>query len=305
MQEVFVDYINYIGGLKNYSRNTISAYEKNLSMFETWLQKNDADIFKLTANDVRVFISELANEKLSPATINQVLSTIRGFYDFAVRFKLAKINPAAQIKNIKLAERLPNFLFADEMNRFCKSPDSENNLWQARDKAIFSCLYSSGCRVSELVNLNLKDLSIDFKSAIVFGKGSKERKVFFADFAVQVLKTYMLERKTLLDTLQNIKEPALFLNQKGKRLTSRGVEYIISRYVEATGSYKKITPHTFRHSFASMLVTKGLDIRMVQELLGHASISTTQKYTHVTSEQLQNLYHSSHPHGAIVHEEIK
>lgn len=305
MQEVFVDYINYIGGLKNYSRNTISAYEKNLSMFETWLQKNDADIFKLTANDVRVFISELANEKLSPATINQVLSTIRGFYDFAVRFKLAKINPAAQIKNIKLAERLPNFLFADEMNRFCKSPDSENNLWQARDKAIFSCLYSSGCRVSELVNLNLKDLSIDFKSAIVFGKGSKERKVFFADFAVQVLKTYMLERKTLLDTLQNIKEPALFLNQKGKRLTSRGVEYIISRYVEATGNYKKITPHTFRHSFASMLVTKGLDIRMVQELLGHASISTTQKYTHVTSEQLQNLYHSSHPHGAIVHEEIK
>ena len=132
MQEVFVDYINYIGGLKNYSRNTISAYEKNLSMFETWLQKNDADIFKLTANDVRVFISELANEKLSPATINQVLSTIRGFYDFAVRFKLAKINPAAQIKNIKLAERLPNFLFADEMNNFCKAPDGENNFWQAK-----------------------------------------------------------------------------------------------------------------------------------------------------------------------------
>lgn len=305
MQEVFIDYLHYIAGLKNYSQHTIAAYEKNLSVFENWIQKNDLQVFELTANDMHMFVAELAHEKLSPATINQVLSTIRGFYEFAVRFKLTKVNPAAQIKNIKQNQRLPNFLFADEMAAFCKSPEGEKHVWQARDKALFMCLYSSGCRISELVHLNVKDISSDYKSAIVFGKGSKERKVFFADFAVAALREYLLERKALLDTMQNKKEPAVFLNQKGGRLTARGVEYIIGRYVESTGSYKKITPHTFRHSFASMLVAKGLDIRIVQELLGHASISTTQKYTHVTSEQLQNLYHASHPHGAIVHEERK
>lgn len=294
----FTDYLNYIAGLKNYSQNTVSAYEKNLIFFENWIIKNELNVFEIKANDLHIFVAELSSEKLSPASINQILSTIRGFYNFATRFKLTKNNPAKQIKNIKMPERLPNFLFNDEMLEFCKSPDGENNLWAARDKAIFTSLYSTGCRISELVNLNLKDFSSDYKVAIVLGKGKKERKVFFADFAIKNLKEYLIERKVLLDTMQNKKQVAVFLNQNGGRLTTRGVEFIVQRYIETNASYKKISPHTFRHSFASMLVSKGVDIRMVQELLGHSSISTTQKYTHVTSEQLQNLYHSSHPHGA-------
>lgn len=297
MNKNFIDYLNYITGLKNYSENTTVAYKNNLAVFEKWLEENNLKLFKVDANDLHIFVAYLSEKDFSPASINQMLSTIRGFYNFAVRFKLIKINPAQQIKNIKLPETLPNFLFNDEMLDFCKAPEGEKNLWTARDKAIFVSLYSTGCRISELVSLNLKDFSNDLKSAIVLGKGSKERKVFFANFAVTTLKEYLLERKILLDKKQNKKVQAVFLNQQGERITARGVEYIIDYYLKVNSNYKKITPHTFRHSFASMLLAKGLDIRMVQELLGHESISTTQKYTHVTSEQLQALYRSAHPHG--------
>lgn len=299
MNKNFEDYLNYIAGLKNYSENTSLAYKNNLSLFENWLIENRVEVFKVTANDLHIFVAFLSEKDFSPASINQMLSTLRGFYNFAVRFKLCKNNPAEQVKNIKLAESLPNFLFNDEMLDFCKAPEGKKNLWPARDKAIFMSLYSTGCRISELVNLNIKDFSNDLKTAIVLGKGSKERKVFFADMAVRLLKEYLIERKTLLDKQGEKKQEAVFINQQGTRITARGVEYIINYYLTVSGNYKKITPHTFRHSFASMLLAKGLDIRMVQELLGHSSISTTQKYTHVTSEQLQALYHAAHPHGRV------
>lgn len=297
MNNNFIDYLNYISGLKNYSENTKVAYKNNLGVFENWIEQNNLKCFELDTNDLHMFVAFLSKNNFSPASINQMLSTLRGFYSFAFRFKLTKTNPAQQIKNIKLAEKIPSFLFNDEMLDFCNAPENEKNLWTARDKAIFMSLYSTGCRISELVNLNLNDFSNDLKSAIVFGKGSKERKVFFADFAVNVLTKYLDERKILLVKNKNKKAQAVFLNQKGNRITAKGVEYIIDFYLNTNSNYKKITPHTFRHSFASMLLAKGLDIRMVQELLGHESISTTQRYTHVTSEQLQALYKVAHPHG--------
>lgn len=299
MNKEFEDYLQYITGLKNYSEHTQLAYKNNLLLFEKWLEENSLNVFSIKSNDLHIFVAFLSERDFSPASINQILSTLRGFYSFAVRFKLCTVNPADQVKNIKLAETLPNFLFNDEVLNFCKAPEGEKNLWTARDKAIFISLYSTGCRISELVGLDMDDFSNDLKTAIVFGKGSKERKVFFADAAVSLLKKYLLERKLLLDKLQEKKQAAVFINQLGGRITARGVAYIIDYYLNVTETYKRITPHTFRHSFASMLLAKGMDIRMVQELLGHADISTTQKYTHVTSEQLQALYHSAHPHGSV------
>ncbi|MBQ7611731.1 MAG: tyrosine-type recombinase/integrase [Spirochaetaceae bacterium] len=296
MNKNFEEYLVYISGLKNYSENTLLAYKNNLCLFEKWLEENEENVFLLTGQDILSFIASLSYKNFSPATVNQILSTIRGFYDFAVRFKMCDLNPTDTVKNIKLNQNIPDFLFTDEMIAFCNSPNENQKLWEKRDKALFASLYSTGCRVSELISLNVKDLANDFTSAIVWGKGNKERKVFFAQFSVRFLKDYLIEREQILKTFQK-KENALFINRRGNRLTVRGVQYIINRYAEFTGTYKRISPHTFRHSFASTLLAKGMDIRIVQELLGHASISTTQKYTHVTSEQLRNLYRDAHPHG--------
>lgn len=296
MEKNFTDYLNYVSGLKNYSENTVFAYKNNLSLFDEYLSDNRLAVFDVTTNDIRIFIARLAKSGHSPASLNQLLSTVRGFYDYAVRFKLTDSNPAISVKNIKLAERLPNFLFNSEMVNFFESTENDKHLWPERDKALFTCLYSTGARVSELVSLKICDLSGDYSSAIVLGKGSKERKVFFAEFAVENLNLYLNSRELLLKKLHK-QTDSLFINQQGTQLTARGVQYIIDYYVKVTAQQKKITPHVFRHSFASMLLSKGLDIRLVQELLGHESISTTQNYTHITSEQLQKMYHTAHPHG--------
>lgn len=173
-------------------------------------------------------------------------------------------------------------------------PEKKEILWEARDKALFEMLYSSGCRVSELVSIKISDFAGDYSNVIVKGKGSKDRKVFFESDAQNALKLYLKDRNL---RFLHLNEDILFLNQKGKPLTTQGVWYILNRYSGAEGTGRHISPHTFRHTFATALLTNGADIRLVQEMLGHSSISTTQRYTHITTERLKEVYWNCFPHS--------
>ena len=184
------------------------------------------------------------------------------------------------------------------MNELCTEPVKDELLWASRDHAIFLMLYSSGCRASEIVGLKLSDFMDGGRSAIVTGKGNKQRKVFFAAEACKALSEYLADRKKVLAENQ-ISQPSqvLFINQKGHPLTTGGLRYILNRYSGVEGTNHHVNPHAFRHTFATTMLSNGADVRMVQEMLGHSSISTTQRYTHITTEKLIDIYNKAHPHS--------
>ena len=293
MEQVFEDYLAYSAGVRHFSEKTIEAYRNDLKLFSAWLAENELPFTEVSKVQVRIFVADLGNRHFAPASVNRILSCVRGLYRYALQKGLCTTNPAALIRNLKQPDKLPRFLFPDEAERFCEFPKEAGILWYARDAALFSSLYSTGCRAAELQGLKITD-----------GKGSKERKVFFADFAQEAVQRYLTERAELIAYLKEqdglktpVAEETLFLNCRGGALTTQGIRYIIDRYTALLPNYKKLTPHAFRHSFASMFITRGADIRVVQELLGHSNIATTQRYTHITAAQLQDLYHKAHPHG--------
>jgi integrase/recombinase XerC len=331
MNRHFGEYLSYLSGVRSLSPRSVASYGRDLSLFESFLEGRspvDADV-----SDVRLFVADLGSARYEPSSVNRVLSSLRGFYRYAVRFGLRADNPATSVRNLKTAKKLPVFLHPDEAAAFCAAPTagivagtggvsrvaasiglasrggvSANavpatatvpaaELWPERDGALFSVLYTTGCRVSELASLTVGDFSPDWSSAIVTGKGSKERKVFLSRDARKLLREWLVIRKACLDRAQETECRALFLSRRGKPLSVRGIQYIVSRYSGGTTGIKHISPHALRHSFATTLVSRGADIRVVQEMLGHSSISTTQRYTHVTGERMKKLYHRAHPHG--------
>ncbi|MGP1438093.1 MAG: tyrosine-type recombinase/integrase [Treponema sp.] len=292
-------YLVYLKSIKHFSLHTIEAYKKDLSIFETWVSDVELDISKLTNSDFMMFVAEMSDRQISVSYINRILSTIRGFYKYAIRFKLLDVNPTIGIKNLKAPRKIRSFLFPNEMKSLCKLPGETEILWMARDIALFTSLYSTGCRVSELVSLNMEDFNSSLTSAVVLGKGKKEREVFFTSFAKQALQNYFEERKVLFNKHKKTEKDSnpVFLNMRGTRLSIWGVNYIIKRYIRFCPNIKNLSAHSFRHSFATALIARGADIRIVQELLGHENISTTQNYTHVTTEHLYELYKKAHPHS--------
>lgn len=252
--------------------------------------------------DARAFVSRLASEGLSSRSVNRIVSGVRGYYRYRERFGLAEANPFADIRSLRTEKRLPSFLFEDEMARLLEMPvkrvarEGDGAFRCLRDRAALELLYSTGCRISELVSLNLTDVNLKDRSARVMGKGSKERTVFIGREALAVLREYILRRPHHAAGDPDSAR-ALFMNHKGRRLTDRGVRFILGSYLAAAGLGKRVTPHTFRHSFATHLLNRGADIRAVQELLGHASLSTTQVYTHVGLERLKRVYRRAHPHA--------
>jgi site-specific recombinase XerD len=217
-------------------------------------------------------------------------------------------NPFAEVRGLRTPKRLPSFLFEDEMARLVDLPEtaaagraspdrgSDDGFWRLRDHTVLEVLYSTGCRVSELVALDLADLDLGTGTARVTGKGDKERNVFLGGSALACLREYLLKR-TGRAAGDADSAAALFLNQRGRRITDRGVRFILAGWLAQAGLGKRVTPHTFRHSFATHLLDRGADIRAVQELLGHASLSTTQVYTHVGLERLKKVYRRAHPHA--------
>jgi len=299
LDDVIDDYLGFIKGIKRYSKATLEAYAGDLAVFASWLEELQLDWKDVKDADLRVFVSEMLYGGLAASSVNRMLSSVREFYRYAIGKAYLQDNPTLNIKNLRTSHKIRSFLFPKEMKAFCTLPSSCNILWEARDVALFTSLYSTGARVSELVALNKSDFSSDLKTAIVMGKGKKERQVFFTDFAISALQKYFVEREELLKKLDDADpdDEAAFLNLRGGRLTVYGVNYLIKRYNVFAKKKQGLSAHSFRHSFATALIVAGADVRVVQELLGHASISTTEQYTHVSGKALIELYKKAHPHS--------
>ncbi|HDQ14792.1 MAG TPA: tyrosine recombinase XerC [Sediminispirochaeta sp.] len=295
LSEAVKAYLEYLGSGRGLSVNSVLAYGKDLNKFEEFIRRREFGWERLSPTEVRGFLGELRRSGLSDASMRRVLSAVKGFFRYAVKFELVSYSPFESIKGKKKNSRLPEVLSELEIRRVLENPDlSYQGL---RDRAILELLYSTGCRVSELTALNLRDINRNKKSIRVRGKGGKERYVFVGEPAAEALSTYLPLRERHVQGRNPDARLALFLNMRGERLSPRGVSLIVEKHVRESGIDKKVSPHTFRHSFATHLLNNGAEIRLVQEMLGHAGISTTQIYTHVGLEKLRAVYREAHPHG--------
>jgi tyrosine recombinase XerC len=306
-------YLVYLGAVRHLSPHPLESYGKDLEKYEVYLDGRGVEAEAAAVADARGFISWLTSQGLSPRSINRMVSGVRGWYRFLEQRGRVDGNPFAEIRSLRTEKRLPSFLFEEEMARLVEMPSSEpcpdgEEFWKLRDRAVLETLYSTGCRISELVSLDLHDVDLKNHTARVMGKGAKERNLFLGAAAVEILRSYMTLRPFHVrkpGSPADAENPgasggsagALFINQRGGRVTDRGVRFILGEYLARANLGKRVTPHTFRHSFATHLLDRGADIRAVQELLGHASLSTTQVYTHVGMEKLKKVYRRAHPHA--------
>lgn len=283
------EFLHYISVQKNYSFHTVSAYRRDLQQFISFTGN---DIKDVDLDLLRKYLFFLKEKHYSPGSIARKIAAIKSFFNFLSRRGYLKKNPSLLLHAPKLPERLPSFLTYEEVEKILLAANGKDESG-LRDRAIMELLYSSGLRVGELVSLKISDINIPEGTIRVKGKGNKERIVPVGSYALNVLFEYLSMRK-------DSRCPYVFLNKKKGALTARSVERIIKKYAKLACITKKITPHTFRHSFATHLLDRGADLRTVQELLGHSDISTTQIYTHVTVQRLREFYQKYHPRFDIV-----
>ncbi|AMA72659.1 MULTISPECIES: tyrosine recombinase XerC [Aneurinibacillus] len=278
---------------KNASPLTIANYEKDIRAFAAFMKQHDVTAYAAVSYvHVRSYLTELHRQNYARRSIARKLSSLRSFYRFLLREELVGHNPFAMTATPKLEKKLPNFLFPKEVEAILQLPDTKTPLG-LRDRAILEMLYASGMRVSELVGLTIRSVDTLAGTALVFGKGAKERYVPLGQHALVAYKQYIQRGRPFL--CKQMKNDALFVNVRGEPLTDRSVRRIINKYVKQTSELLKVSPHTFRHTFATHLLENGADLRSVQEMLGHASISSTQIYTHVTRERMRFVYNQAHP----------
>lgn len=277
-------FLNYLSVEKNYSDHTLLNYRLDLKEFFEYLEGTPIEQVEYT--QLRRFLSHLRTKELKPRTLARKLSTLRSFFKYLQREGIVEENPTNILLSPKLDKSLPKFLTEEEMKVFIESPKLNNDFGR-RDRAILETLYSAGIRVSELVGMNADDVDFIGNIAKVYGKGKKERFVPLGNKAINAIKQYIDKRK--------VQASAIFLNKNGKRISTRAVIDITKKYIKLVSVNKDISPHVLRHSFATHLLNRGADLRSVQELLGHASLSTTQIYTHVTTDRLKQVYDKAHP----------
>jgi len=287
---------HYISIERNLSLNTQRNYISDLNQFKEFFKKEYPKV-KCRAIDNTIIRSYLGflYKKNRKSSIARKLASLRTFFKYLLRIGILKKNPASLVSTPRLEKRVPNFLSIDEMFALLKMPD-DTQLAGLRDKAIMEVLYSSGLRVSELVGMNKNDIDLNLGIVKVMGKGKKERIVAIGSKAIEALNNYLKSKKRE-DTLplSSSLNPPVFLNKQGGRLSTRSVARIINRYIEECGLLKNISPHSLRHTFATHMLDAGADLRAIQELLGHVSLSTTQKYTHVSISKLMEVYDKAHP----------
>lgn len=283
-------YLQYLKNIKKLSEATLISYRKDLTVWFAFLREWEIPEGDIDKNIARSFIGQLSRDGLASSSINRKISSLKGYYDYLMRKKTVTYNPFAAIKSMKLNRTLPVHLSDSEIGKLIELTGDDFS--GTRDRLLFELLYSTGCRVSEICNMKCHDL--ESSHPVVRGKGGKDRWVFVGREARKALVDYLPLRR---ENNKDKKNDILILDAAGKPITARGIYYIIEKYTLEAGFPKKVTPHTFRHSFATGLVNEGADIRVVQELLGHASLSTTQIYTHTGIERLKQVYRRSHPHG--------
>jgi len=289
-------FITWITDEKGYSHHTVSNYRRDLLQFAA-VAGREIDAGSIDTTIIRNFVYSLKIRNKS-SSVARKLSALRSFFKFLEQEKIILKNPMGSVSMPKQEQHIPIFLSVDEVFALLESPGIDET-FAARDRAILELLYSTGMRVSELVACNMANLDFDSGMVMVRGKGNRERIVPVGTQAVKSLREYFDERQELLRKRvqqgKKIDKEPLFLNNRGTRLTARSVERMISGYGRKAGLNKPVTPHVLRHSFATHLLEMGADMRSVQELLGHASLSTTQKYTHLDMVHLMRIYDRAHP----------
>jgi len=297
----FLDHLRIERGL---ATNSIAAYQRDLKKLTDFFTLENCDTESITSAEIAAFESSLKTVALAPASINRIMSAVRTFYKYQNR-EFGIVDPTTDISHNKSARRLPKALTVSEVTELINAALREGDLISLRDHAILELLYSSGARVSEVIGINLSDfaksnLSGDEITTLkVRGKGGKERIVPLGRFAVAAIDSYLIRTRPDLAAKSGRKESsvngALFLNQRGTRISRQSTWQIVLTAAERTGISSKVSPHVFRHSYATHLLDGGADIRVVQELLGHASVTTTQIYTLITIDKIRESYISAHP----------
>ena len=288
-EKLINEFIDYLRFEKKYSDNTISSYARDLNTANKYIKK---EFNQLTKKDIQDYI-QLLSKKKSASSVSRNISTLKSFYKFLELNKYIKINPLSTIINPKTKQKLPKVLSEAEVNTLLDI--NLKNDFDYRNKAMLELMYSSGLRVSELINLMVNDIDLNNSLVRIFGKGSKERIIPLNDYATEALRNYILYYRK--NFFKNGENNYLFLNNHGKKMTRQGFFKILQKIEKEKNIKSELSPHTLRHSFASHLLKHGADLRSIQELLGHSDISTTQIYTHITSERLQKNYEQFHPHG--------
>ncbi len=286
MKKLIEQFLRHLELERGASLHTLRAYKKDLEEFQIYADKKAGDIEMI---DVRGYVALQIRNGLSKKTAGRRLAAVRSFLKFLTREGYLKSNPAKLVTTPKAEQHLPRFLSVDDVFALVEKPDTVGFI-NARDRAILELLYSSGLRVAEAAGLNLEDVNTKEGLVKVRGKGKKERIVPLGAKAVEAIKTYMVEK-----ILLKKKNKALFLNKSGTPLSDRGIRRIVVKYARLIGVSGQVGPHTMRHTFASHLLQAGADLRVIQELLGHSSLSTTQKYTHVDIAHLMDIYDKAHP----------
>ena len=280
------EFIDYLKNNLNYSDLTIKNYERDINGYFEYLEAKDVNYQTIDKNDVITYLKFLDECKLSNATISRTLSSLRTFYNYLVNHGIVDTNPFNRIANPKKEKKLPTYLYEDEIRDILDNLSDSDHL-KRRNRLIMELFYSTGMRLSELSNIKLNDINGD--EIKVLGKGSKERIVYLDKVANSLLKEYLKSDRALFNPQENY----LILNKDGKKLSNRSIENIVKEIIREASIKKHVTPHTIRHTFATHLLNNGCDLKVVQELLGHESLSTTQIYTHVSNERIKEVYNNA------------
>lgn len=303
MEQYLEDFKKHLMYERNVSEHTLRNYLSDLEQFHDYLcpvdkqgvrrEVNIRDIDNIT---IREYMATLYSKNKKKTSIARKLATLRTFFKYLCREGILEMNPARLVSSPRLEKKLPNYLTVEEVIRFIEIPDLETVLGK-RDRAILEMLYGTGVRVSELVNLNLQDIDFNQMTVRVRGKGRKERIVPFGEYAKKAVELYLGVRgELMMNAPEDKRVPnAVFYNYQGTRITTRSVGRMIDKYIKECADLHHISPHSLRHSFATHLLNAGADLRSIQELLGHARLSTTQQYTHISQDRLMEVYDRAHP----------
>ena len=281
------EFENYLKNVRKYSINTVNSYLSDINIFLEYLKERKINYKDVNRDVIRTYLKYLDTAKYKSSSINRLLSSLNDYYNYLVKMKYVKYNYFEDINRPRREKKLPNFINYEEYMTLIKQAEKEENEFlRARNLLFLEILFDTGLRVSEAVNIKFSDINKSECSIKVLGKGSKERIVYFGEYALNYLNEYMAIRAGINSPDKNY----LFLNKNYTKLTRRGAEYLISSVTKQALLKQKVTPHTLRHSFATEMLNNGCDIRSVQELLGHKSLSTTGIYTHVTNEVVRTEY---------------
>ncbi|REJ75708.1 MAG: site-specific tyrosine recombinase XerD [Acidobacteria bacterium] len=287
-RDLVKEFLSYISAERGLSKNTLAAYERDLRKLKDFAAEEGLGLAEVSRGDLRAFVASLSKQGLSVNSINRVISAVRGFYRFLALDRYIEINPADEIDTLSKGLYLPNFLSEDDIEKLFEGPNTslETGL---RDRTILELMYAAGLRVSETVNIGVRDIDLDSQILTCVGKGDKERKIPIGRSAVKWLSEYLEGRRKKETDAKN-----LFVSPAGRPLSRQTIFKLVKEYSEKAG-LEGVSPHTLRHSFATHLIQHGADSRSVQAMLGHADISTTQIYTHITDNHLRNAYKKFHP----------